>query len=82
MSDEVEQIYELTAQILVLGHSVENAVLRARRVVVINDLLEDPTVSDWSHLDKPLWSGHDTEASKQNTIKQLTREIQKRERRR
>jgi len=67
--EEIEEIYELTAQILVLGYSPEDARERADRQVVINDLLEEPVVSDWSHLHDP-----------QPTINRLTRQIKQRER--
>jgi len=73
--EEIEEIYELTAQILVLGYSPEDARERAERQVVINDMLEEPVVTDWSHLDDKIFPKH-----KQNTIDRLTREINKRER--
>lgn len=68
--EEREQIYEMTAVILALGYSTEDARERANRQVVIDDMLEEPVLSDWSHLDDP-----------QPTIDRLAREIKQRERR-
>ena len=66
---EEEEIYELTAQILVLGYNSENAEERARKQIVINDLLEKPVKSNWSHL-----KGDDDLIKKS-----LAREIRRRE---
>ena len=71
--DETEQIYEMTAQILVLGYSPEDAKERAGKQVVIDGVLEGPTVCDWSHLTYP--------GSKERTIRDITRQIKNRERR-
>lgn len=66
MSEEKEQIYELRAEILVLGYSPEDAKERAEKMVFINDLLDGPYLTDWSHLDEPY---------RQQTIDRITREI-------
>jgi len=68
-----EEIYELTAEILVLGWNAEEAKERARRTVFINEVLEGPVPADWSHLD-------DSPEYKKLTIKRITRSIQRRER--
>jgi len=72
MEDEKEEIYELTAQILVLGYSPEDARERANRQVVIDDLLGGPVLLDWSHRSGPI--------DPQQTIDRLTRKIKQRER--
>jgi len=69
--EEKEEIYETTVQVLNLGYSVENAKERLGNMVVINDLLEEPVKSDWSHLKEP---------RRQLLIDRLTREIKQRER--
>lgn len=67
--EKVEEIYEMTAQILVLGYSPEDASERVEGQVVINEVLKEPVVSDWSHLGNP-----------QPTIDRITRQINQRER--
>jgi len=71
--EEKEQIYEMTAVILALGYSPEDAKERVNSQVVIDDLLEEPVLTDWSQLEEP---------QRQRTIDRLTREIKRRERRR
>ena len=78
---EKEQIYDLTVKILVLGYSPEDALERAKHQVFVDDVIEDPVVADWSHLDKPLWTGYDTEEGKLRRIKDITWEIKLRENR-
>jgi hypothetical protein len=75
--EEKEEIYETTLQVLNLGYNLEDAKERLGNMVLINDLLEEPVKSDWSHLDDKIFPKH-----KQNTIDRLTREIKRRERRR
>ena len=70
---ETEQIYEMTPKILVLGYSPEDAQERAGKQVVIDEVLEEPTVTDWSHLTFP--------GSRERTIRDITRQIKNRERR-
>ena len=67
--EEKREIHEMTAVILVLAYDTEDAAEQAGKQVVIDDLLEGPVKSDWSHLDDP-----------QPTIDRITREIKRRER--
>jgi len=77
-----EQIYTIQAEVLVLGFSPKDAEERLGHQVFVNQILEDTTVTDWSHRDKPLWTGYDPEEEKQKLIKKITWEINRRERRR
>jgi len=75
LAEEKEEIYKTTVQVLNLGYSVEDAKERLHRLIVVNDLLEEPVVSDWSHF-------KDDPKQRERTILRLTREIKQRERRR
>jgi len=76
-----KQIYELTAEILVLAYSPEDAKETAHKQVFINDLLEEPKLTDWSHLSEPNryfpQTPEDREKLKQATIARITRDIQR-----
>ena len=72
---DVEQLYEITAEIMVLGHSPEDAKERAENMVVINDMLTDPVVTDWSHF-------KENDEFRQRTIERITRQVKTREGRR
>ena len=71
--EEKEEIYETTVQVLNLGYSVEDARERLGNLVVINDVIEEPVKSDWSHLKEP---------RRQHLIDKVTTEIKRKERRR
>ncbi len=75
--EEKEEIYKTTVQVLNLGYDLKDAKERLGNMVLINDQLEEPVESDWSHLDDKIFPKH-----KQNTIDKLTRQIKRRERRR
>lgn len=72
--EEKEEIYTTTVQVLNLGYSVEDAKERLDKQVVVNDLLEEPVKTDWTHLKSPTF--------RQSTIDRITRQIKRRERRR
>lgn len=69
--EEKEEIYETTVQVLNLGYGLEDAKERLGNMVLINDVIEEPVKSGWSHLKEP---------RRQRTIDKITREIKRRER--
>jgi len=72
------QIYQLTAEILVLAYDPKDAEERAHKQVFVNDVLKDPVPADWSHFDEPnkFFSSEERERNKQRTIARITQEIQ------
>jgi len=72
--EEKEEIYETTVQVLNLGYSVEDARERLGKQVLVNDMLEEPVKSDWSHLKDP--------KHRERLISRLVRKIKRLERRR
>jgi len=82
MSEE-RQIYQMRAEIFVLAYDPKDAEEQLHRQVVVEDLLTEPVLADWSHFDEPhrYLSREDRQKEKQDTIARITRKIRERERR-
>ncbi|MCW4049805.1 MAG: hypothetical protein NWE89_08725 [Candidatus Bathyarchaeota archaeon] len=78
-----EEMYELTAEILVMGYNPEDALCRVKKQTFVNDVIEEAKIVDWSHLDEPSkFSSRTPEQQKEHKeyfIKELTRRVRHKE---